>query len=189
MKLLRAASAVLVLLVCSCEDSMRDQARIKPLGESAFYADGRAARPLPPGTVARGQLSGSVAFRTGRDGNEFVKRSPAPITADFVRLGQERFNIFCAACHGADGHGRGIVVQRGFAPPPSYHIDRLRDAPDGYLFDVITHGKGAMYPFASRVPVEQRWAIVAYLRSLQLSQNAAPGDVPAEQLNKLQEQP
>ena len=189
MKALRMFGALLLLFAGGCEDNMRDQARIKQLGESAFYPDGRAARPLPPGTIPRGALAGGESYRSGRDGNNFIKQSPVPVTPELLRLGRERFNIHCAVCHGADGNAHGIVVQRGFGPPPSYHIERLRDVPDGYLFDVITHGKGAMYPFASRVTAEQRWAIVAYIRALQLSQNAGLDAVTPEQRKTLEEQP
>jgi mono/diheme cytochrome c family protein len=168
-----------LLFAAGCEDNMRDQARIKPFEESPFFSDGRSARPLPPGTIARGQLPKNVEST----------RMPVAVTRELLQRGRERYAIFCTVCHGADGNGKGIVVERGFSPPPSYHDERLRSADDGYLFDVITNGKGAMYPYASRVPTEDRWAIVAYIRALQLSQHSKLEDVPESERTKLREMP
>lgn len=190
----RTTTVVLALLLgAGCEDSMRDQARIKPFSESPFFADGRSARPLPPGTVACGQLRENVAFETGKTSlsaaGGFVRRAPVAFTRELLLRGRERYTIFCAVCHGADGYGKGIVVARGFSPAASYHDERIRTESDGYLFDVITHGKGAMYPYASRIAPDDRWAIVAYIRALQLSQYSKLEDIPEEERKKLQEAP
>ncbi len=182
-----------VLVTAGCEDNMRDQARIKPFAESPLFSDGRSARPLPPGTIARGQLLENAEYKNGKPGtgsaSEFVRRAPVAVTRELLQRGRERYTIFCAVCHGADGYGKGIVVERGFSPPPSYHDTRLRSAPDGYYFDVITNGKGAMYPYASRVPPADRWAIVAYIRALQVSQYTKLDDIPEEERQKLREMP
>jgi cytochrome c553 len=179
-------SGICFLIISSgCEDSMRDNARIKPFDESAFFPDKRSVRKPPPGTVARGQLHDNTTFYTGRDPSGLVKQSPVHMTRELLLRGRERYAIYCSVCHGADGNGRGIVVERGFTPPPAYSIDRLRQSPDGYFFDVITRGKGAMYPYASRVTSDDRWAIVAYIRALQLSQHATLSDVPEAEIPKL----
>jgi mono/diheme cytochrome c family protein len=184
---LRAVAGIAALLLAGCEDSMRDQARIKPLEPSAFFADGRSARTPPPGTVARGELRSDAAFFTGTTSTGFVPRVPFAVTRELLERGRERFTIYCAVCHGADGYGLGVIVQRGFSPPESYHSPRLRGMPDGYLYDVIPRGKGAMFSYADRVQPTDRWAIVAYIRALQLSQHAQRSDVPAEQHGVLQE--
>ncbi|HLX63176.1 MAG TPA: cytochrome c [Planctomycetota bacterium] len=178
---------VALAALSGCEDNMRDQARIKPLEPSQFFADGRSARPLPPGTIARGQLRENDDFFTGKRGGKFVEQIPVTLSRELLQRGRQRFEIVCANCHGLDGFGNGIIVEHGFSPPPSYHIDRLRAMPDGYFFDVITHGKGAMYPQAERVAIEDRWAIAAYIRALQLSQNAKSTDVPDNERSHLEE--
>ena len=159
---------------------MFNQPKVKPLTESDFFADGEAARPLVPDTVARGDLLGDRAFATGLgpDGR-FVSALPVPLTRRLLVRGRERFDIFCSPCHGRTGDGRGMVVRRGFKEPPSYHIDRLRTQAIGYFFDVMTHGFGQMSGYASQVPPADRWAIAAYVRALQLSQHAPLGDLPA----------
>jgi mono/diheme cytochrome c family protein len=155
---------------------MHDQPRFKPLHANAFFADGRSARPLVAGTVARGTLQEDDHLFTGRVNNEFVAIFPFPVTEQVIRRGQERFNIFCAPCHGQLGDGQGAIVQRGMKQPPSYHIDRLREVPVGYFFNVITNGFGAMFDYSDRIPANDRWAIIAYIRALQLSQHATPED-------------
>jgi mono/diheme cytochrome c family protein len=167
---------------------MADQPRYKPLAESTFFGDDRSARPLVPGTVARGELRADEPFYTGKSGGNLVTALPIPLTRELLQRGQERFNIFCAPCHGRTGEGNGMVVQRGYRRPPSYHIDRLRQTPIGHFFDVMTHGFGAMPDYAAQVPPADRWAIAAYIRALQLSQNATLADVPADIRQKLQEQ-
>jgi len=170
-----------LLILAGCRQDMHDQPRFKPLAKSDFYADLRSARPQVPGTVARGQLHDDSYFYTGKIGNNPGDYLPFPVTEDVLARGRERFNIYCAPCHSRLGDGQGMIVQRGFRAPPSYHTDRLRKAPLGYIFDVITNGFGAMPEYASQVPASDRWAIVAYIRALQLSQNATQADVPSGQ--------
>jgi len=174
-------SLLALLLLAGCRQDMHDQPRFKPLAKSDFYADLRSARPQVPGTVARGQLHDDSYFYTGKIGSNPGDYMPFPVTEDVLARGQERFNMYCAPCHSRVGDGQGMIVHRGFRAPPSYHTDRLRKAPLGYIFDVITNGFGAMPEYASQVPASDRWAIVAYIRVLQLSQNATVADVPAGQ--------
>jgi mono/diheme cytochrome c family protein len=164
---------------------MHDQPRYKPLAKSAFFNDQRSARPLVPGTVARGRLPGDAALETGKTGTAFVAAVPVPIDLKLLKRGEQRYGIYCAPCHGQVGRGDGTVVRRGYRQPPSFHIDRLRAQPAGYFFDVITAGFGAMPDYATQVSVPDRWAIVAYVRALQLSQNATVAEVPAERRGEL----
>ncbi|MGI9087408.1 MAG: c-type cytochrome [Chthoniobacterales bacterium] len=174
---MRIFAALLVLVCCtSCRRGMVDQQKIKPLAENEFFADGRGSRVPPAHTVARGQLREDQQFYTGKIGNELAATFPMPVTGELLARGQQRFEIYCAVCHGPTGAGNGMIVQRGFPPPPSLHEQRLRDAPVGHFFDVMTNGYGVMYSYASRVAPEDRWAIAAYIRALQLSQHAAPAD-------------
>ena len=159
---------------------MHDQPKYRPLAASKLFEDGRSARPLVEGTVARGQLREDELFYAGRSGKDLAKIFPFPVTREVLERGRERYNIFCTPCHSLLGDGNGMVVQRGFRRPPSFHIDRLREAPPGHFFDVMTNGFGAMPSYASRIPVKDRWAITAYIRALQLSQNATLADVPPE---------
>jgi mono/diheme cytochrome c family protein len=170
-----------VLALAGCRQDMHDQPRFKPLAESDFYADLRAARPPVEGTVARGQLHEDSYLYTGKLGNNPGDYMPFPVTDEVLARGRERFNIYCAPCHSGLGDGNGVIVQRGFRAPPSYHSERLRKAPLGYFFDVMTNGFGAMPEYASEIPPRDRWAIVAYIRALQLSQGATIGDVPSGQ--------
>ena len=163
-----------------CRQDMQDQPKFIPLRPSAFFADGRSERPLVEGTVARGHLDADTAFYTGMVNGKPVASFPFPITRDVLNRGQERFNIYCSPCHDKLGTGNGMIVQRGYRHPPSYHIDRLRQVPDGYIFDVITNGFGAMPDYAAQVPAQDRWAIVAYIRVLQYSQHAPLADVPPD---------
>ena len=160
---------------------MHDQPKYIPLRPSDFFGDGRSERPLIAGTVARGHLNDDTAFYTGKgpDGKP-LDAFPFPVTRAMIERGQDRFNIFCAPCHDRLGTGDGMIVRRGFRKPPSYHIDRLRQATNGYIFDVITNGFGAMPDYAAQIEPRDRWAIVAYVRALQLSQNASINDVPPE---------
>ena len=186
--------AVLTLTVASCRGTrssdppvhlnlnMDFQERFDPQEANPFFEDNRSMRPLVPGTVARGTLRDDVVFYEGRsEGGGFTRRMPVPATRELLERGQERYNIYCAVCHGAAGDGQGIVITGGYGytPAPSYHIDRLRQESDGYLFDVITNGVRTMPPYGHQVPPADRWAIVAYIRALQRSQYADPGDVPA----------
>lgn len=185
----RTAVAALALLAAACRQDMHDQPKYKPLASSAFFADGKAARAPVKGTVARGHLHADEAFYTGRVGGERVAEFPLPVTRPLLERGRERYTIFCSPCHGGLGDGQGMVVRRGFRQPPSFHLDRLRQAPPGHFFDVITNGFGAMAGYASRIPPQDRWAIVAYVRALQLSQRATLEDVPPERRKELETAP
>lgn len=170
----------------SCRKGMVDQQHLKPLAEDNSFADGRGSRVPPAHTVARGQLREDEQFFTGKIGPQLAGNFPMPVTRQLLERGQERFNIYCAVCHGPTGDGNGMIVQRGFPQPPSLHEPRLRDAPPGHFVDVITNGYGVMYSYASRVAPEDRWAITAYIRALQLSQNAAPADADAADAKRLE---
>lgn len=160
---------------------MQNQPYYRPLRESNFFADKRSARPLIEGTVARGELRADTYFYTGKVGSNDGDFMPFPVTADVLARGQQRYNIYCSPCHSELGDGNGMIVQRGYKRPPSYHSDRLRKAPIGYFFDVMTNGFGAMPDYAEQVPPKDRWAIAAYIRALQLSQGASRADLPAGQ--------
>ena len=170
-----------VLLLAGCRQDMHDQPRFKPLAKSDLYADLRSARTPVEGTVARGQLHEDSYLYTGKIGNNPGDYMPFPVTEEVLLRGRERFDIYCSPCHSRLGDGRGMIVQRGFRAPPSYHTERLRNAPLGYFFDVMTQGFGAMPEYASQIPARDRWAIVAYIRALQLSQHATSSDVPTGQ--------
>jgi len=163
-----------------CRQDMQDQPKFIPLRPDNFFADGRSARPLPEGTVARGLLRADKVFYTGKLGNDFVDRIPFPVNRAVLLRGQDRFNVYCSPCHGRLGNGLGMIVRRGLKRPPSYHIDRLRQVPLGYLYDVITNGFGAMPDYAMQIAPRDRWSVAAYIRVLQYSQNASINDVAAE---------
>lgn len=188
---------------------MYDQPRYEPLEKSTFFADGLSARLPVAGTIARGELREDVVYHTGRDGKQLssqipsaayralYERAPQRFDREFddidavelrralLERGRERFEIYCSVCHGRAGDGDGMIVRRGFRKPPSYHSDRLRQAAAGHFFDVISNGFGAMASYASRIDVADRWAIVAYVRALQLSQQASADDVPVNQRETL----
>ena len=168
-----------------CRRDMFNQPKSNPLRESDFFQDGSASRPIPSHTVARDNLQNDEAFYTGMIGTNLVTTFPFPVTHEILKRGQQGFEINCVPCHGETGEGTGIVVQRGFPAPPSYHIERLRAAPVGHFFDVMTRGYGVMFSQAERVTPEDRWAIAAYIRALQLSQNAKLADVPTNKISKL----
>lgn len=172
--------------LAGCRQDMHVQPKILPLAPSRFFDDGRSARPVVPGTVARGQLRTDELLYTGKTNGVIAADFPFRITRQDLERGQERFNIYCAPCHGRLGNGQGMIVQRGFPAPPSYHIDRLRQAPAGHFFDVITNGFGMMFSYASRVSPQDRWRIVAYIRALQLSQHATVANVPEEKRTEIQ---
>jgi mono/diheme cytochrome c family protein len=159
---------------------MSDQAKNKPFSKSDFFADGQSARPSVPGTVARGHLERGTLYLDGKTGDVFAAEIPMPVTPELLMRGQSRFNIYCTPCHGRTGEGNGMVVQRGYKQPPSYHIDRLRQAPPGYFFDVMTRGFATMPSYSYQVNPEDRWAIVAYVRALQLSQYAKVAELPQD---------
>ena len=170
----------------ACQQKMAEQPRYRPLAKSDFFDDQRASRPLVEGTVARGHLQADEYFYTGKTNGQPVDRFPFPITKDMLLRGQERYDIFCSPCHDRVGTGLGMIVRRGYRPPPSFHIDRLRSASVGYFFDVMTHGFGVMPDYAEQVPPADRWAIVAYIRALQLSQSAKFADVPERERQALE---
>jgi hypothetical protein len=180
-----SALVVCAVLMGGCRQDMQVQPKILPLAPSQFFDDGRSARPVVPGTIARGQLHVDELLYTGKINGAVADTFPFRMTRKDLERGQERYNIYCAPCHGRVGNGQGMIVQRGFPPPPSYHIDRLRQAPAGHFFDVMTNGFGMMYSYSSRVNPEDRWRIVAYLRALQLSQHATPADVPEGNRNEI----
>lgn len=159
---------------------MHVQPKYAPDQPTTFFHDGRSERPEVPGTVARGQLHVDELRYNGTINGQVANEFPFPITAQDLERGQQRYNIYCSPCHGYDGSGRGMVVRRGFQQPPSYHSDRLRNAPVGHFFDVITNGFGNMYSYAARVSPDDRWRIAAYVRALQLSQHATIAEVPPE---------
>ena len=159
---------------------MHDTPRYEPLEASTFFADGRASRTLVANTVPRGQLREDRHLYEGIVDGKPAETFPMPVTPEMMARGRERFNVFCSPCHGRTGAGDGMIVQRGFRKPPSYNEDRLRNAPAGYFFDVMTHGFGAMQDYAAQLPVADRWAITAYIRALQFSQRATVDDVPAD---------
>ena len=174
-----AAVAVAVVGVTACRQDMQDQPKYEPLEASRFFADGQASRPAIDDTVARGQLRLDPLRETGRTGDTLADRFPAPVSRAILDRGQQRYEIFCAPCHGRAGDGQGMVAQRGLNRlPATFHSDRLREEPPGYFFDVMTNGFGAMLDYRSQVPVDDRWAIAAYIRLLQLSQHATVDDVP-----------
>lgn len=160
------------LAVTACRQDMHNQPRYKPFAATDFFGDGRSERPMIEDTVARGQLRVDEARYTGKVNGKDIEYFPIQITRADLARGQERFNIYCSPCHGRLGDGRGMIVLRGLRQPPNYHDPRLINAPVGHFFDVITNGFGAMFSYASRVPVDDRWRITAYIRALQLSQNA-----------------
>lgn len=170
-----------------CHRDMRDQPRYEVYEASGFFPDGQSARPLVAGTVARGHLDEDEAFLTGREGGQLVSAIPVEIDRAVLLRGQERFNIFCAPCHAPTGDGEGMIVQRGFRKAASMHADRLRNAPAGHFFDVISNGFGAMPNYRVQISPRDRWAIVAYVRVLQMSQSANMDDVPADERKVLAE--
>lgn len=167
-------------LIAGCRLDMQLQPKYKPLDASNFFDDGRSSRPAVSGTVARGHLRDDDHLYVGRVHGVLVNTFPFPITRGDLERGRERFNIYCSPCHARVGDGRGMIVKRGFPQPPSYHIDRLRQAPIGHFFDVITDGYGAMHSYAAQVSPEDRWRIVAYIRALQLSQYVSVKDLPEQ---------
>jgi mono/diheme cytochrome c family protein len=211
-----AITSRVCLLICAaalsagCQQKMADQPSYQPLEPSEFFADQRSARPAIPGTVARGQLRTDLALFTGRktrasrqrpareqnsdeqkskfnENDDFVAEFPVALDRQLLKHGQDRFSIYCIVCHDSLGTGQGKIVERGYTRPPSLHSDRLRDAPVGRIFAVITEGYGSMPSYASQIPPEDRWAIVAYVRALQLSQHFASADLNDEMQQALRE--
>jgi mono/diheme cytochrome c family protein len=198
-RILCLVAATCALVLPGCERAMQnmyDQPRYKPLRPSPLFADGNSSRPLPPGTVVHssGPFAGTSSGRVGvedalaRDA-AYAAQHPGPITSGLLQRGRDRYTIYCEPCHSPLGDGDGRIVRRGFPSPPSYHIDRLRDAPDRHFFDVMTQGYGIMYSYADRLDPRDRWAVVAYIRALQRSQQAKLADVPPEAREELEEAP
>ncbi len=199
----------------ACRYDMQDQPRYKAYKKSDFFADGRASRDLPNGSVPRGQLRSDKALYTGKKDNadpnapvqsttdasgntvittfpNAIEEFPVPVTKELIDRGEQRYKVFCIVCHGPTGNGDGMIVRRGFTKPPTYNDDRLRNAPVGHFYDVITNGQGRMNGYASQIPVADRWAIVAYIRALQISQNpdgAKPLTMTKETTPKTAESP
>jgi hypothetical protein len=164
---------------------MGNQPRYDPLSESDTWPDHRSARPLVPGTVARGHLRIDDAMYKGKTSETLVSEFPITITREVIKRGQARFNIYCSPCHGYSGYGDGMIVHRGLSAPPSFHDDRMLTAPVGHFYDVISNGFGKMYDYSDKITPKDRWAIIAYIRALQLSQHATIDDVPVSDRNKL----
>jgi mono/diheme cytochrome c family protein len=179
---------LLVLLAasgCELRKAMYDQPRYEPLEHTEFFGDHRSSRDLIPGTVAQGQLREDTHLYTGKVNGADATSYPFAIDQAALERGHQRYEIFCTPCHGQAGHGDGMVVRRGYKAPPSFHQDRLRTAAPGYFVNVINNGFGVMSSYSDQIPVDDRWKITAYIRALQLSQNAKAEDVPAEVLKDL----
>jgi mono/diheme cytochrome c family protein len=175
----KIGALALVCFASGCRQDMQVQPRYNPYDASNFFGDSRSARPTVPGTIARGQLHLDELLYAGKVDGKDAEVFPFEIKRADLNRGRERYNIYCSPCHDVTGSGRGMIVLRGFPQPPSFHIDRLRQAPPGHYFDVMTNGLGVMYSYAARVSPEDRWRIAAYIRALQLSQQATMADVPA----------
>ena len=167
---------------------MYDQPRYEPFEGNASFADRRSNRPQVEGTVARGGLELDELLHRGTENGELAGRFPFPVTAEVLERGRERYDIYCSVCHDRTGSGRGMVVQRGFRQPSSFHEDRLRQASPGYYFDVITNGFGAMIDYADRIEPRDRWAVVAYVRALQASRNVPLEELPEDVRRRLSEE-
>lgn len=172
-------AALSTLLLSACGLNMFDQPKAEVFEESPYFADGASARPLIEGTVSRERGGAARPLLPGR----LLTDLPIPVSLALLQRGQERYNIYCAPCHNYTGDGQGVIVQKGFPQPSSFHVDRLREAPVGYFFGAMTNGFGRMFSYASRIPPEDRWAIAGYIRALQLSQFATPEDIDGEARN------
>ena len=181
--LISLCAAAILFLSGGCrylKQDMANQPKNRPLSPSDFFDDGRSERPLVENTVARGSIADDELF-VPKDSNNF----PLPVNRELLERGEERYKIFCTPCHGLQGDGNGMVAMRGMKHPPTFHQDRLRQAPNGYFYDNITNGFGAMYGYSAQIPPHDRWAIIAYVRALQLSRNAKVADLPGELREKL----
>jgi mono/diheme cytochrome c family protein len=175
----------LLTAAAGCRQDMHNTPVGQPLRESLFAKDVSTSRVPVEGTVARGTLQDDAAFFTGKEGGTAVNALPFPLTAQVLDRGEARFNIYCAPCHGVSGRGDGMIVRRGYRQPPSFHVDRLQQAPIGHFYDTMTNGFGAMPDYRAQIAPRDRWAIAAYVRALQLSQHATAADIPAEERQKL----
>ncbi len=165
--------------LAGCRRDMQDQPKYKPLALSRFFADGRSARPIPANTIAIDELDNTDIVHTAMSGGTWTATIPLPVDLNLLHRGEERYNIFCSPCHSRTGDGNGMIYRRGLWRPADLHTDRIRQVPPGYIFDVISNGFGAMGDYRDQIPPRDRWAIVAYVRALQLSRNATIADVPA----------
>ena len=179
------AASLLALTGGACRQDMHNQPKYTPYKPSAFFADGRSARPVIEGTVAQGQLMEDELLYTGRVGGQPSPVFPFPVDEAVMKRGRERYDIYCSPCHGLTGEGDGMIVQRGYRRPPSLMLERLRQAPAGHIYDVVTNGFGAMPDYAVEVPVRDRWAIAAYIRALQLSQYATAAELSTDARGRL----
>jgi len=183
---LKHPTLALALLLAGCRQDMHDQPRFEPLEKTTLFSNGASSRNQVPGTIARGELRLDAHLYEGTINGEPATSFPFEVTEQVLERGRERFGIHCAPCHGRSGYGEGMVVKRGLKHPSSFHIDRLRKAPHGYFFSVMTKGFGAMYDVSDRVITEDRWAIIAFIRALQLSQNALVADLPPQDRQRLE---
>jgi mono/diheme cytochrome c family protein len=190
---LRRSAAWLVVCLAigasGCRRDMYDQPRYEAYEPSTFFADGISSRPTIAGTVARGELRADALYYQGKIDGKDADVFPFAIDEATLELGRDRYMVFCTPCHGRLGDGKGMVVRRGFSPPPTFHAEYLRKIPVSHFYNVMTKGYGAMYSYEARIPVRQRWAIAAYIRTLQYSQNASPedlNDVDRTELAKLE---
>ncbi len=181
----RARFLLVLVLFSGCRQDMYNQPKNKPLSQSDVLPNGQSAQPLPPHTVAREALQLNAAATGNNADGTYVTALPVAFNAELIQRGRERFDIFCAVCHDRTGSGNGMIVQRGFPKPPSFHEPRLRNAPIGHFYDVITNGYGAMYSYAARVEPPDRWAIAAYIRALQLARGGTINDVPQQERAQL----
>ncbi|MGH7895990.1 MAG: c-type cytochrome [Candidatus Binatia bacterium] len=182
------AIAVGLLALGACRQDMQNQPKYLPLRPSPFFTDGRTSRPVVEGTIPRGQLDLDPARTTGKVGKQYAP-NPLPPTATVFARGRERYDIFCSPCHDRVGAGNGMIVERGFKQPPTFHQDRLREIPDGYFVEVVSQGFGVMLDYAQQIPVDDRWAIAAWIRVLQRSQDATLADVPTAERARLDAAP
>ena len=180
-------AAFLMLGAAGCRRDMYDQPKYDVYEPSTFFANGTSSRQIPTGTVARGQLNDDTLYHTGKVDGKEADVFPFAVDAELIELGRNRYMVFCTPCHGRLGDGRGMVVRRGFSPPPTFHSEYLKKIPVGHFYNVITHGYGAMYNYAARIPVKQRWAITAYIRTLQYSRDADRNDLAPADLKVLAE--
>jgi cytochrome c553 len=180
-------AAVCLGLATACTQQMASQPHVRPLEQSAFFEHGQSARPVVPGTVPSGYTRNNMRLEQSTEYDPNARELPFPLTREVLARGRGRFNIYCAACHAQTGTGDGLIVRRGFNQPPSFQTDALRAAPLGHFYDVMTNGFGAMPSYAVQVSPQDRWAIAAYIRALQLSQHATFDDVPAENRSQLDE--
>ena len=180
-KMLLACGLMSVAALAGCRQDMHNQPKFIPQRGTTFYADGRSVRPQVEQTVARGQLHEDTYFYTGMQNGQEGTTMPFPVTMDVLARGQEKYNVFCTPCHSRVGNGVGMIVQRGYAKAGNFHTDRLRQAPLGHFYTVIANGYGAMPTYAAQLTPEERWSVVAYVRALQLSQNAQDTDIASGQ--------